>query len=347
MYKISRLHLLNLARNYENRCQLYNLYAFMFDPLGFTDCAKSNNNIECLYEDMEFLGQYDKLVNLFKYFVYINDYPESELKEKIKVNDQLTLVHDFYKSLNPEIYNLFLKHFNHVKDHLHLYKYRPLSSYEGQAHLCQNADEYFITMKKRNNLDFSRVYVHECGHIVGLLLNNDTNSWNENTLFDEIESQFMELIYMDYLLDFDNLRNDANTLKIDTISTVKEDSIYILRKNTIINEANKLLSKKFEIYPEEEKEFFYNLCRNSYIEPSIFNNLLEYPIEYTFKYTFSFLYALGLYNIYKQDKEKSLYLFKKCCQNNTYDTYKRMDELKKQGLNPASSINLFTRSLKR
>lgn len=343
MYRIKYKQLLELAKDPASRRNLINLYFFKLDLLGITNSINISNKTKCLQEDMNFLSLYADLINIFEYYSNIDYDTSGYLENILTIDNLLDIVHDFFKDTDQEIYNTFLKHFNKRNDHLQISKKKLFSSFDGEAYLNPPTEDYFITLKKDNTLLFAQNYAHECGHIIGNII-GDNDLIHYNPLFIEIDSYFFELLFLDYLCNFKKFQNDANYLKNDLLSITNQDANNIILTNDLVNNTVDLIQSGLF---NSNRQIFRELALSSRSNKDEINDLLSVPVQYSFKYLFSQTYSFSLFDLYKKDKEKALYLFKQMCLDKNLDTYAKIEAYKKLGVCPASNIDSFTRSLKR
>lgn len=226
--------------------------------------------------------------------------------------DLLELVCDFYKNgTNKEFYELFLRMLKNKE--ITLYKNRK-DSFDAFSIFWPYSNEFNAVIhcsNYGNNNDFNYVpiIVHEIGHGIDALINYHISFQQENYIYAEIISTFFELICNEYFY--------HSEFKKDSISFSYEYFNDINSKAKILNNYN------------------------------IFEQYMENPINY-FPYIVAFSIALELLMIYKQDKDKSLYLVKKIIEIPKFLTpeeyYKRILNL---GITPNNTLDKYENILKR
>lgn len=117
-------------------------------------------------------------------------------------DDILSLTHDFYKNLNPFFFSNFMKNFYRRFDHVN-FATKSMDNYSGFSLCLSYRNESFIEIIGQNTIEDVLISIHEFEHATHNSINSD-HFFNQNTLFIEIDTLFMELIAQDYLRSFTN-----------------------------------------------------------------------------------------------------------------------------------------------
>lgn len=343
MYKIDKKILFKLFKDPESRNNLYYLYLDILDPLGLTNCEIKINKGKLLANDIEYLENHKFIEDYFYPFIDLKEEKCSDYQKRITINDSMILVHDFFKTFDKEIYDAFLLHFNNRFDHLRLTNNIFFSSYSGEAFVNKKTNDYFITMKKEENLDFSKRYCHELGHIIGEVLSN-TGSFTNNELFIEIPSMFFEYLFMNYIRNITEFKSEIKNMFNEQIAMFKTDSNDIINKFEIIRNSNLIIDENNAL---TKKQFFTRLASDSCLSKEELKYYLTYPVEYSTRYMFSAMYAMSLLDLYQLDPQKAIYAFKKICNLKPMNDEIKINKIKELGVLPAQNIDSLTRILKR
>ncbi|MEG0909866.1 MAG: hypothetical protein RSH78_05865 [Bacilli bacterium] len=117
-----------------------------------------------------------------------------EAKSKVLTRDDiLTLVHDFYKTMDKDIYELFLKAFKERKNHL---RFSDTKTCDRDSYMfyLPFIDEAYIEVFNYKNYVTLPAMIHEYGHVIELSQKKKNGSNYNFLVFSEIVSTFFELI---------------------------------------------------------------------------------------------------------------------------------------------------------
>ena len=215
--------------------------------------------------------------------------PEKDIK--LNNNDVIELVDEFYKSTTKEIYDHYKKfdkffiRFNKKKD-----------VDDGSIYSFPILNKKYIEIGTRGDKrKMLHTLAHECGHAVGDFINPE-RVMNDD-FFDEIESLFFELIGEDFF---------GKELNDDVFRDYQRSTMYGFYQNskdTLL--LKNIVSKVFTNMNSKNKPLD---LLDDYLDGQ---ELDDVDIEGNVKYVFSYIIALELYDTYRQDKEKAIYLLKK------------------------------------
>lgn len=251
--------------------------------------------------------------------------------------DILDLTHDFYKSLNRFFFGNFMKSYARRYDHIK-FNNNNEDLYHGATTNILSQKESFIEINRENNLSDVITTIHEYMHAISALINPFhyiSNKW----IFTELDTSFMELIAADYLESiFKN--NNGPILKAYTHMGMASDVADLVDTFKLIN------------YEDELKSNFSNnkqLKTAAKIACDLTGEELEDMIfqedTQPETYVISYIFAIELYDLYKQDKEKALSILRKIIEMNGYTLEDYYKELKKLQLLPNQHMLSYHREL--
>ena len=283
-------------------------YALLTEDLSFEE--ENYNLKKNIFKDIKnilnVLYFYNALYKNNKYDLYpVNGY----FTNKFKYDDLLYLTNEFYKTIDPELYNIFEKQFN--KRYRNFRFSKDLSEnqgYSGMSYYVKDLDETLIEVEKKKEYDNLLTIIHEYGHAISFNYLKDDPDTYARDVYCEIESTFMELIAMDYFAKLNEFKNDNSEQRNRFFNS------FILDNDRILTTYN--MTVIFKLY----LEFFDNINYKEYksivrklmnLKNKDFNNLFSSDILSSLKYSLSTFVSLELYHIYQTDPDKAFYLYKK------------------------------------
>jgi len=241
-------------------------------------------------------------------------------------DDLISITHDFYKQLDSYFYNAFNNIFKTKNDHI-IFRNGLTGDIncKGDTLSLSSCKESFITINRNFTIDDILTTIHECEHATSNFINPEHHFYPK-WLFVETNTLFMELIAIDYI---------NNLLKDDHIKVLKINLFLAQAKNAvnIINCLN--LMKNEKITQEYQNDAELVLAGTSYnISAENINSLFTEDNDALQDYLTSFMFALELYYMYKEDKEKALYYLKKLILLNCKSQLEYYNKIKKFGITP-------------
>lgn len=292
-----------------------------------------------IYNDFLYLDNYNFLneIIILSAYAYNKKYSVNNNKLVLSNEDMFNLTHDFYKKLDKDLFNIFYPIFNERFTHFRFLNKDGI--YSASTYYLKSIDEVFMEVSNKNSIRTLIDIIHEYAHAISFKKEKTYKS----SFISEIESIFIELLAMDYLLGYKETNKDSLNEK----KKFYNDFIYL----------NNILSTKYSIYNianniSLNNNFSYsNLKKYSKeflnLTDSDIKNVFSIPASYYMKYVYGYLIAFELYSIYLKDKEYALYLYKNILSLNELYDYKYFEKIKKMGLNPSYNIDTFVRTLKR
>jgi len=251
----------------------------------------------------------DKYFNIFNYSVdqilstkpniyryYGKDYLKHQKKE-------LGIVFiSFLESFDTKLYNQYMS----MLDRENIF-YASLKGYNGQNYPFSilNENMIFIDSSFEENVEFYKVLSHELGHSyeANLYLNSGRIREYDKTFnspFYEVPSSFIEYAYINYLIENNIYKNEANMLLHDYIIELLINSIYA---NIIcrISDIESKFDEELKIDVKEFTTYLETIGRNYNVHLAPENNKIS--LRDPFIYGFGQLFSIYMYENYKKDPE--------------------------------------------
>ena len=263
----------------------------------------------------------EKMALPFEEHIYNSNIEEDidipKFSKKYSKEDVFMLTHDFFATLDKEIFKKFLSAFK-IRNSNVIFTKKDLKDAGGYTDIKN--DNIYIVAAQTETIDDVCTIVHEYGHALAMISNTEGLKAH---YYREIESKFLEILSCFYLMKNINEEEPAKLINMfcarsqcmsdDTISKYQ---IYDFMKKENIFPYDNLLYKKI----------FQNSINKDKINYKTFFMYLKYiysnPFTYQACYAISDLYVYGLYDIYLKDPEKAFYLYKKVlCKNNKSKEY--------------------------
>ncbi|MBR6133799.1 MAG: hypothetical protein IKQ29_03690 [Bacilli bacterium] len=213
----------------------------------------------------------------------------------------LSMVGDFYKRLDPDLYDVF-KHIYKRRHSSFDFVTSPNGEYTSECFLIDGPKDFYVNIVNNYGVKKYCDTIHECGHVIEFLM-NPRICYNDNpNYFKEVASIFPELVAFyegfqgkdkdEYLYQFfcslaATLDELASLMHHDPISSAWVENGYRMNKN---------------FYGDLRHEF--DISRNDV------KTALDVKIGSVGIYITSLATSLELLHIYKRDKKEALRLFK-------------------------------------
>lgn len=237
--------------------------------------------------------------------------------KKYTKEDIFMLTHDFFATLDKEIFKKFLSMFK-VRNNNVTFTKKDLNDVGGYTDI-KNGNVYIVAVQTETIDDVCTI-IHEYGHALSMISNTEGIKAH---YYREIESKFLELLSCFYLM---KIINDEELAKLIIMycSRSKYTSDQTLLKYQIYD-----FMTEENVFPYDNllyKKLFQNIIDKDKISYKDFLVYLKYiysnPFTYQACYAISDLYVYGLYDIYLTDPEKAFYLYKRVlCKNNKSKEY--------------------------
>lgn len=240
-----------------------------------------------------------------------------KFSKKYSKEDVFMLTHDFFATLDKEIFKKFLSIFK-IRNSNVIFTKKDLKDAEDFTSI-KNRNIY-VTVNQKNTTQDVYTLVHEYGHVLSMISNSEGDKMH---YYREIESKFLELLSCFYLMKIINDDETAKLINMYCVSnqcmsdqTLLKYQIYDFMNNEGVFPYDNLLYKK--IYQNIISKRGFDYTEGNKVIKFIYSN----PFTYQASYAISDLYVYGLYDIYLTDPEKAFYLYKKVlCKDNKSKVY--------------------------
>lgn len=295
----------------------------------FQYLKKNLNQIEFLWLDFQ---EFARIVNKP---IFVPDLKKCSLSK----TDLLDITHDFYKSLNKFFFGNFMKNFYRRNDHI-VFRGDDNLGLSGTTLTLSSLKESFIEIFRHYTFEDILTTIHEYSHATSASI-NPKHLDGTKSLYSEIDSIFMELIASDYI----------DSLFKDDFSTIfKAEKLYEYCDNasklSIIIGAIEDEPKAKEGYVSN-KQLKHTLQKEFAVIPDEVDFIIDEQNKYSPIYLTSYMFALELYRLYKEDKEKALYYLKKIILLEDMSEYEYYCNIKRFGIIPNLSLQSHYKEIKR
>ena len=255
------------------------------------------------------------IINQDKYFKIFNSAVEQILSTKPNIyrysgkdylkhpKKELGIVFiSFLESFDTKLYNQYMS----MLDRENIF-YASLKGYNGQNYPFSilNENMIFIDSSFEENVEFYKVLSHELGHSyeANLYLNSGRIREYDKTFnspFYEVPSSFIEYAYINYLIENNIYKNEANMLLHDYIIELLINGIYA---NIIcrISDIESKFDEELKIDVKEFTTYLETIGRNYNVHLAPENNKIS--LRDPFIYGFGQLFSIYMYENYKKDSE--------------------------------------------
>ena len=248
----------------------------------------------------------------------------------INHEEALTIVHDFFKETDAEIFKYFLK--------IYKSRYEQIKFVEEESLIdCMGGCCLFIDIVKKNyimigdykGISKTSIIAHEIGHAIASLYKSRHMYNTKDHFLDELESFFFELAFL-----------ELAAPKIDKYGAARESFLTLYRQS---DDAKNLVLHRQIITTLEDYEYklnkdsFHELRRKNLEKQDIIDSL-DTNIEDYGIYVISYIVALELLQIYKQDKVSALQILKKMISMRNKDSLEVIETFFKEFNNIESGI---------
>ncbi len=265
----------------------------------------------------------------------------------VTIDEALKVTKAFYNTTDVEVRNAFYRFFNerHAKLMARNPRRNDKTVYKGLTICSEAKKDCLVTFEATMDFEMLSVLIHEYGHAVSFLLRNYHNMYECNSAFCEIESVFMELMAYHWLQRNKHYARDARTGMIMIFNNILDnikDTIEASELNEMIKDMyfSKRRITMREIIMQAKNEF--TGMNQKYIM-----RLLSKPVERVIRYSYSSLLAIELYEIYLQDPNSAIDLYKRIMHGQKETAIATNKAIKALGINAGEHLTDFTRELKR
>lgn len=240
-----------------------------------------------------------------------------KFSKKYSKEDVFMLTHDFFATLDKEIFKKFLSIFK-IRSNNVVFTKKDLKDAGGYTNIKNNS--IYIVTGHTETIQDVFVLIHEYGHVLAMISNTEGIKLD---YYREIESKFLELLsdlFLMKTIDDEETSNLINMFCVTNQNTSEQTmlkyQIYdFMKEKNIFPYDNLLYKKLFQNLIDKDKTTYKDFLM--YLK-YIYSN----PFTYQASYAISDLYVYGLYDIYLNDPEKAFFLYKRVlCKNNKSKAY--------------------------
>lgn len=253
--------------------------------------------------------------------------------------DLLDLTHDFYKEyLDKFFFHNFLKQFRQRFNHIKFDENTYSTEYMGESIHIGSLGETFISIMRDYDIEDALTCIHEYEHATSIVI-NPYHVHGLNRPFCELDPLFMEMIGADYL---ESIFKDGEAIK----AKASNHETQCL--------TSELLSSKINLVKAEELHYKDGYTSNKILKESAkkycglvsedVDDLIQYS-SLPYDYSISYIFAVELYNMFQNDRDKALYYLKKIIYLNCKTELEYYNELKKMGFIPNLHMREFHHSI--
>lgn len=161
-----------------------------------------------------------------------------------------------------------------------------------------NDNETYVIIKNHNNICKFTNAVHELQHCIDVFNNR---LFISNILIRESSALFMEMIGADYFAKNTKLFNDGNERKRELHSIINIMVFNLYHKTQLLKFANLNMDKS-------QQELLDLFDKKLHITEHGLDILTRTTLNEDYTYVIAYIIAIELYNVYKQDEEKAIYI---------------------------------------
>lgn len=242
-------------------------------------------------------------------------------QEYYKHEDCMTIVHDFYKNLDSELYDAFLNIYNNRYKTIRFNRdVDPVNGMESDGY-CMFVDKLYknyITVRSEYGINKLISLAHECGHGIFNILNPKAYTLRIDHYSTEIATLFLEQVFsyevLNALAPFESAYINLENLNDNRVKA------YYLGCHDRMIESWKECNNKVDKYFFRSVKDKTKLTREQTLEAMALS-ICDDGI-----YLVGYMVSLELFNMYKKDKEKTLYLLKQMEAAKPCDTLIMLDK---------------------
>lgn len=219
--------------------------------------------------------------------------------------DILDLTHDFYKqALDKFLFHNFLKHFRNRYTHIRFMNESESQDFMGETINIPSLNEAFITVLRNYEIEDVLTTIHEYGHAMSISI-NPTHVYGANRTFCELDTLFMEMIGADYL---DSIfKNGESLLAKASTHEIQCCTAELLTSKLNLVEAEEEFYKNGYTSNKILKESAKKYCK---LKPEEVEDIIQEG-SLSYDYSISYIFAIELYKMYQEDRDKALYYLRK------------------------------------
>lgn len=259
-----------------------------------------------------------------------------ENKEKFSKDAILSMTHDFYKSFDKEFFKIFMGIFKERYSNV-VFQEQIDANYEACTFGIPYLSKLYLSICHSDGLVPIFSSVHEYGHGIAFMMNHQNLASNPKEFLEEVFSLFFEQVLVDFLAK----KKKLNHVYDFAYDTFRDNVEMAYDANEIIN----LTSLYGEIGCEKNKTFKKEALKRFNYDSEYIDSINSSNLEIITPYLFGYLVAIELYELYKFDHEKAIYVLKKLMMLNNLTELEYYKEMKKLGIHPNSHVSDYVSDL--
>ena len=267
---------------------------------------------------VQYIGAFlDELHPLYDDIAYLDDL-RLELKhdrpDKFKFKrytheETLSLVKGFYADFDKELYDIFMKIYDERYKSVKFIKHftnpedPTFQESSGYCFYLGGINRAFISVDEQRGITKVSDAVHEFGHAIRYSILPSTAYSKENYFLSEVESIFPELVFL-----YEQGR------KMDSFQSslaMFDPMTHYYEKAALIRMQQMVINAWYDNNYRLDKHVYDRLREEAKMSRSDVYRSLNTSIKAAGPYIISFSIVLELFNLYKKDKNKAMYLYKK------------------------------------
>lgn len=249
-----------------------------------------------ILDQQKYLKKYVKKVSVRYPEKIVLPIPSSSID--LSDDDLLDITHSFYKQFDKELYKSFLKIYKQRFTHLQVTNPTQIIGYP-MMYYSIIADETFIKTINNSDINSITTLIHEYAHAISCNINDCPLYF---TPFTEIESIFPQLAAFDYL---------DKTLKCPDLINFERAEEYNCALDYITTLYTKfLVTDKIKKNDEINRNLIKTIKQDLSLKEHELREIFTYDCESTNCYSLGYIVGFALYDIYQEDKEKAVFIYK-------------------------------------
>ena len=223
--------------------------------------------------------------------------------------ETLSLVRGFYADFDKELYDIFMKIYDERYKSVKFVKHYTnpddptFQETSGYCFYLGGINKAYISVDEQKGITKVSDAVHEFGHAIRYSILPSSAYSAENCFVSEVEAIFPELVFLyEQGKKIDSFQ--SSLAMFDPLATYYEKASCIRMQQLIVNAW-------YDNNYKLDKNVYQRLREVAQMDRNDVYAALNTPIKANGPYIISFGIVLELFNLYKRDKDKAMYLYKK------------------------------------
>lgn len=281
-------------------------------------------------------GVYCPIVRSFtSKFVFSGTIPKIKMNNfKVSGRDIVQLNDKFYGQFKGDIREAYRELAANFRTRLQFLKLSSKYDYSGYAHPILGTNRVYIDIGLVNAFQDYISLMHESGHGVSSILNQDIMWDDEKYGFKEVDGLFFEMIGTDYAGESLHQEDEARKIKLETFNDYLYFADILCSKMDLYSAFNgqDLKDKRRVRRYFKDKKGYDKIM----VDDACTTSIREYM-----HYIISYLTAIELYLIYQIDKEAALDLVQKIIMLKGLSISDYIEKIRDLGINPGENVKVY------